>query len=243
MISKAQTKFIKSLQLKKHRKIEQCFIVEGRKSVIEVINSDYHVKALFGTKAFFEENDHLKVSECYEATPAELTKLGTFKSNDSVLAVVKIPMQQDLQLDESKYTLVLDTINDPGNLGTLIRIADWYRVENIIASKETADLYNPKVISATKGSFTHVNMHYLDLEEFLSSVSLPVYSAEMQGENIHAMSFTSGGILLMGNEANGVNPNLQKFVTKKITIPRFGQAESLNVAIATGIILDNIVRG
>ena len=128
-------------------------------------------------------------------------------------------------------------------MGTIIRIADWYGIHKIIASPTTAEVYNPKVISSTKGSFTRVNLYYTDLENYLTQYSGAVYGALMDGENVHSMAFETGGLIVMGNESNGISDVVQKKISHKITIPRFGQAESLNVAIATAVICDNLRRG
>lgn len=242
MISKSLAKFIKSLQLKKHRKAEQCFIVEGEKSVIEVIASDFTIRLVVGTESFFEQTDINHSIEKHISSQSVLESLGTFKTNNKALAVVEIPSTDKMNLDTKGYTLLLDDINDPGNLGTIIRLADWYGISQIVASLNTADLYNPKVISATKGSFTRVNIHYADLSVMINQYQLPVYAAAMQGANVHHMQFADNGFLLMGNEANGVSQSLSGKVDHFITIPKYGKAESLNVAMATGIILDNIKR-
>jgi TrmH family RNA methyltransferase len=137
---------------------------------------------------------------------------------------------------------MLDDVRDPGNLGTIIRTADWYGVTTIIASEETADTYNAKVIQSSMGSFTRVHMYYTNLENYLRQTTLPVLGAFLDGENVHSCAFGEGGILVIGNEANGISPAVENFVTQRITIPRIGGAESLNAAIATAVILDNIRR-
>ena len=147
-----------------------------------------------------------------------------------------------LNIKEGEFIIALDDIRDPGNLGTIIRTADWYGIHTIIASEETADFYNPKVISSTMGSFTRVNVHYEDLQNFLSKTHRKIYGAFLQGRSIHHESFASGGIILIGNESRGISKPLEKLVTDRITIPRFGHAESLNAAIATAVICDNIRR-
>jgi TrmH family RNA methyltransferase len=155
---------------------------------------------------------------------------------------VKQKINKSPEIKKNEVVIVLDEIKDPGNLGTIIRIADWYGIDNIVASKNTVDFYNPKVITATKGSFTRVNMFYTDLNDFLSKTKLPILGAFLNGENIHETKFPVSGILVMGNESNGVSKEIEILITKKITIPAYGKAESLNVAIATAIILDNWKR-
>ncbi len=245
MLTKNQAKLIKSLADKKNRVETGLFLVEGAKSVIELLNSDFEIDLILTTDEFFAKHgeqirDWSKEFEIVKQD--EIEKVGTLETNDSALAVVK---QKSNTAPETKSTgiiLALDEIKDPGNLGTIIRIADWYGVKNIVASKNTVDFYNPKVIAASKGSFTRVNMFYTDLKEFLPQTKLSILGAYMEGVNIHETKFPSNGILLMGNESNGVNSELEKFITEKITIPSFGHAESLNVAIATAVILDNWKR-
>ena len=195
------------------------------------------------TDEFFEKygeqiRDRSKEFEIVKQDKIE--KVGTLETNDSALAVVK---QKSNIAPETKNTgviLALDEIKDPGNLGTIVRIADWYGVKNIIASKNTVDFYNPKVIAASKGSFTRVNMFYTDLAEFLPQAKLPVLGAYMDGVDVHQIKFPANGILLMGNESNGMFKRIRKISnTDKITISAYGGAESLNVAIATAVILDN----
>ena len=165
-----------------------------------------------------------------------------FATNDSAIALVKQKENKTFEIKKDEIILALDEIKDPGNLGTIIRIADWYGIKNIVASKETVDFYNPKVITATKGSFTRVNIFYTDIKNFLSEQKMPILGAFLNGENIHETKFPSHGILVMGNESNGINGEIEKLITEKITIPSYGKAESLNVAIATAVIFDNWKR-
>jgi RNA methyltransferase, TrmH family len=242
MLSKANIKFIKSLQVKKYRKQEQCFVVEGAKSVQELLDSDFEVRTVYGTSKFLSTARIPSSVKIEEASEAELASAGEFQSNNTVLAIAKIKPNITVTVDNGEFALVLDDIRDPGNLGTVIRTADWYGVTKIIASEETADFYNSKVITSTMGSFTRVKMFYTDLSAYLSQVVAPVFGAYLQGENVHRKSFAGGGYILIGNESRGIAEELEKFVTEKITIPKFGGAESLNAAIATAVILDNIRR-
>jgi TrmH family RNA methyltransferase len=242
MLSKANVKYIKSLQVKKYRKQEQCFIVEGAKSVLELLNSDFEVLMLFGTQDFLKNVSVPSNVELNEVTEKELDSLGEFQTNNAALAVAKFKDNSDLDISANEFGLVLDDIRDPGNLGTIIRTADWYGISKIIASTETADFYNPKVISATMGSFTRVNLFYTSLDEYLSKTKLKVYGAYLGGKNVHDVDFGGTGLIVIGNESRGINPSLEKFISDKITIPRYGQAESLNAAIATAIICDNLRR-
>lgn len=244
MLTKNQAKLIKSLGDKKNRVELGLFLVEGEKSVSELLDSDFKIELLLSTQTFFDKYGEKirEKSKSYEITnQSEIEKVGTFETNDSAIAIVKQKTNNEPKISE-EIILVLDEIKDPGNLGTIIRIADWYGIKNIVASKNTVDFYNPKVITATKGSFTRVKIFYTDLNSFLSETKLPILGAFLNGENIHETKFPSNGILIMGNESNGINKEIEKFVTKKITIPSHGKAESLNVAIATAIILDNWVK-
>ncbi len=242
MISKATTKFIKSLQLKKYRKLERLFVVEGEKSVLEALNSDFKVRQVLGTERFLKGHESLLCRvEHAEVTGKVLASLGSFVTNKAALAIVEMKENRFKEFPPG-YSLALDGINDPGNLGTIIRIADWYGIKQVVASRETADVYNPKVIAATKGSFSRVNIYYTSLENFLPTVDLPIYGAFMTGENVHNIQFQPSGILLMGSEANGISGQVEQNVSHKITIPKYGQAESLNVAMATAVLCDNITR-
>ncbi len=244
MLSKARIKFIKSLQLKKYRKQEQCFVVQGEKSVLETLQAGLEVQQLLATPGFIERNAHALTyyrGEVLTVKADELAALGEYNSNDASLAIVKIPANE-LPQTFTGFSLMLDDIRDPGNLGTMIRTADWYGIETILASEETADVYNSKVIQASMGSFTRVRVFYIDLKEFLTSNKRPVYGTFLQGESVHTHRFGSEGIIVIGNEANGISPEVAKFVTQKITIPAFGKAESLNAAIATAVVLDNLRR-
>lgn len=244
MLTKNQAKLIKSLNDKKNRVELGLFIVEGEKSILELLDSNFEIELLLSTQTFFDKYGEKirEKSKSYEITnQSEIEKVGTFETNDSAIAIVKQKTNDEPEISDG-IILALDEIKDPGNLGTIIRIADWYGIKNIISSKNTVDFYNPKVITATKGSFTRVNIFYTDLNEFIPKTKLPVLGAFLNGKNIHETKFPSNGILLMGNESNGINKNIENLVTKKITIPSYGKAESLNVAIATAIILDNWVK-
>jgi len=243
MLSKNQIKLIKSLQDKKDRKESGLFLVEGAKNTLEVLNSDFQITELFITEEFLNKNNVVLKNINYTlATQDELEKAGSLESNDSAIVVIKQKDNSVLKIENTEIIIALDEIKDPGNLGTIIRIADWYGIKKIVASTNTADFYNPKVISATKGSFIRVQIFYTDLKQFLTETKMPILGAFLDGENIHKLNFPKAGILLMGNESKGISPEIEKEVTQKITIPAFGKAESLNVAIATAVILDNWKR-
>lgn len=245
MLSKNTVKFIKSLHHKKFRKQESAFFVEGAKNVTELLLSNYTVSHLLCTEKYIEENASLLTGFTgikIDVKPKELSSLGTFSTNDQALAVAKIKENKSLSLDKDQLILALDDVRDPGNLGTIIRIADWYGIKKLLLSKNTADVYNPKVLNASMGSFTRLSFEYVDLFEKLTASKLPVYGAFLEGDNVHHLENLATGILLMGNESNGISGQLEKIVTQKLTIPAFGKAESLNVAIATAVLCDNLKR-
>ncbi|HEY3405225.1 MAG TPA: RNA methyltransferase [Ohtaekwangia sp.] len=240
MLSKAKIKFIKSLQVKKYRKQEQCFVVQGAKSVRELLASDFEVLTLLGTPDFLSGIKGNDKCEIWEVSEKELSELGEYQSNDAAFAIARMKPNHEFKVTDSEYVIVLDDIRDPGNLGTIIRTADWYGISKIVASEETADFYNPKVISATMGSFTRIEILYADLISYLAGKDHSIYGAFLDGQNVHHTEFGRGGFLLIGNESKGISASLEKLVTNKITIPRYGKAESLNAAIATAVICDNI---
>lgn len=243
MLTKQTVKFTKSLQIKKFRRLYNQFIIEGEKSVLEVLTSDITVHKLLVTPYFQNKykKELIHFSDRIEvAGDNELDSVGTLQTNDSAIALCEIKNVVRPKQFSSEWVLVLDNVNDPGNLGTIIRIADWYGISSIVCSEDTADVYNPKVINSSKGSFLRVNVYYEDLTDFLANQNIEVYGADLQGENIHKTTFPAGGILVMGNEAHGISDGVKKYITKTITIPQYGQAESLNVGIATAICCDRI---
>ncbi|MDB5031130.1 MAG: methyltransferase [Mucilaginibacter sp.] len=171
-------------------------------------------------------------------------KISSLKTAPDVIAVVKIPQWPGLNYNmlNKKFSIVLDSIQDPGNMGTIIRTADWFGIDHIICSEDCVEVYNPKVVQATMGSLSRINVHYVDLPAVLSQINLPVYGALLDGENIYNTNFGSEGLVVMGNEGNGLSEEVKQLVNKAITIPRAGNAESLNVAIATAIFCSEINR-
>ncbi len=244
MLSKRLIKYFKSLQLKKYRRQERKFLVEGAKGVTELLKSGLEVEYLLLTADFRTELEtvvSLK-GEVLDVSEKELIQVGTFQSNNAGLAVASMPEEQALSLDENELVLALDDIRDPGNLGTILRIADWYGITRVICSKECADVFNPKVVNASMGSFSRIQVWYEELEGFLKETSLPVYGALLEGDNIYQTELKTSGILLMGNESKGIQPDLIPYITQPVHIPRRGGAESLNVSVATAVILDNFFR-
>lgn len=245
MLNKNTVKFIKTLRQKKFRQEENSFFVEGAKNVTEVLRSDFKVSHLLYTDKFATGHQEL-IQACegekYQVNAKTLESLGLFKTNEYALAVAEIKENKPFLVNKAEMAIVLDDINDPGNLGTIIRIADWYGINKIIMSPQTADFYNPKVLNSSMGSFTRVSFFYTELEDYLSDCKVPIYGAFLKGENIHHLELKPEGIVLMGSESHGVSEKLWPLVSRKLTIPSFGGAESLNVAIATAVICDNLRR-
>jgi TrmH family RNA methyltransferase len=246
MISKSLSKYIQSLHQKKYRHELAAFLVEGAINVLELCASDYQIEVVLVTESFYKENAPLldKQRVRLEMVSADdLKRVGSLVVNDTALAVVKTKENRFLGADPNEFVLVLDDIRDPGNLGTILRIADWYGIRKLICSLSTADVYNPKVISASKGSFTRVAWYYCDLKMYLAEQAQgPVYGAFLDGASVHSLDFGKAGYIVMGNEANGISAEVEELVSQRITIPRYGAAESLNVGIATAIICDNLRR-
>lgn len=238
-------KLIKELHDRKGRAEHRLFLVEGEVSVLEFLQSDYRLHSLVASGEFLADHGD-KVSKAAENTfqvkKDEVEKLGTLSSNDKAIGIFHQKEIRPFKM-ENEIVLALSDVNDPGNLGTIIRIADWYGIAKIVASKNTVDVYNPKVVSATKGSFARVQVYYDDLAGFLDRhKGVPVLGADLSGESVHSYAFPERGILLMGSESHGISPELESLITQKVTIPRYGGAESLNVGIATAIVLDNWKR-
>jgi len=231
VITKNQIKFIKSLSLKKNRIKEQLFIAEGEKVVSELLRSDFEIKNIYATKEWKVSNDNIT-----QISNAELQRISNLKSPNKVLAVVQFKNHKIIKHDG--ITLVLDEINDPGNLGTIIRMCDWFGVKQIICSKNTVDIFNPKVVQSAMGSAFRVQVNYTDLENYLSDIKTPIYGAFMDGENLKEVKIPKSAHLVMGNEANGISAEINKLITDKVAIKNIGKsAESLNVAVATSILL------
>jgi TrmH family RNA methyltransferase len=245
MLSKSQISLLTSLQHKKFRREHGFFLVEGYKSVIEFISSGYQVDSIYHTPAIAPKMLNLsRKINFQEISIKDIEKISTLKTPQEVIGLIKIPIWATLNYNslKKKFSLVLDSIQDPGNMGTIIRTADWFGITDIICSEDTVDVYNPKVVQATMGSLARVNVHYASLEEVLPQTGLPIFGAMLDGENIYNSNFGTEGLLIMGNEGNGISPAIERLITTKITIPRAGKAESLNVAIATAILCSEIKR-
>ena len=237
-LSKNHLKLITSLSQKKYRHKYKLFIVEGIKVVQEFLNSSYELEILFSTESSFSYLDSF-----IEVSEQELKKISSLKTPNKVIALFKIPVEKNSS--PSGLIVALDAINDPGNLGTIIRLCDWFGIDQLLCSKETVDCYNTKVVQSSMGSLTRVAISYIDLKEYLISVSIPVFIADMDGDNIYEMKPPTSAVLVMGNEANGISNSIKQIVSTKITIPRYGNSqltESLNVATATAILLSEFRR-
>ena len=214
ILSNNHQKLITSLSQKKYRQKHQLFIAEGVKVVRELLESSFELEIIFSTESEFSSLD------CFiQVSDQELKKISSLKTPNKVLALFKIPSQK--KVNSSGLIVALDTINDPGNLGTIIRLCDWFGVEQLVCSQDTVDCYNSKVVQATMGSLARVSISYLNLSEYLQTVSIPIFIADMDGVNIHKSKLPASAILVMGNEANGVSDGLKQLISNKISIPRY----------------------
>jgi len=240
MVTKNQIKRIKSLHQKKYRKEHQLFIAEGVKVIRELLQSSFVLEHLYVTDTL---DFGVPADLITQISTEDLKKMSALATTPNCLAVFHCLENQ--VVDFSDWVVVLDDIRDPGNLGTIIRLCDWFGIRHLVCSPETVDVYNPKVIQATMGSVSRVNIEYRDLRDLLQSVEVPIYGTFLGGENIYEMKDIQPGIIVMGNEANGISSEIEQLVSRKITIPRFGdlqQTESLNVAMATSIVLSEFRR-
>ncbi|WP_304036200.1 TrmH family RNA methyltransferase [Mesonia mobilis] len=239
MLSKGQIKLINSLSQKKYRQKNALFVAEGIKVIKELLNSNFELERLFSeADLFFTENNKMQLLEANELK--KITKLATAQT---ALALFKIPQKKQTITED--FIVALDGVRDPGNLGTIIRLCDWFGVKQLLCSKDTVDCYNEKVVQATMGSIARVEVIYGDLAEEISKLDLPVFGTFMNGENIYESSLSFKGILVLGNEANGISDEIKQLSKHQISIPQFGETkntESLNVATATAILLSEFKR-
>lgn len=240
MISKSKIKYIRSLELKKHRNEYKSFVAEGNKLIADIMPY-FTCEILVARSSWLATQGDICVGEFIEANNDEINKVSFLKTPQDVLAVFKQPTHDITEINTQKQLIIaLDGVQDPGNLGTIIRIADWFGIEHIVCSSDTVDAYSPKVIQATMGAIARVKVHYTDLGIFLNEQQTPIYGTFLDGENMYDKELTNHGIIIMGNEGNGIRQSTEKQVTEKLYIPNFPQtretSESLNVAIATSII-------
>ena len=239
MLSKNQVKLIQKLHHKKYRNELNLFIVEGKKSINEFLQAGYTPQLLIATEAFTTNVPQHLITL---VSKDELRKVSTLQNPDEGLAVFEQPKHKGI-LQEG-VIVALDNVQDPGNLGTIIRLCDWFGVETLLCNTQTVDCYNPKVVQASMGSLTRVAVHYLDLAAFLTTTALPVYTMDLEGENLYTATFPKDCILILGNEANGISSEVRALSNEVITIPRFSKhqrTESLNVAMAGAIILSEVM--
>lgn len=241
MLSKNKIKYIRSLELKKNRKEEQVFVAEGHKLVGDLLGH-FSCRLLVATPSWMERNPKAQANEMIEVTPDELTRASLQKTPQEVLAIFEQPSYPiQPEIATHSLCLALDDIQDPGNLGTIIRLADWFGIEDIFCSQGTVDVYNPKTIQATMGALARVKLHYCHLPSLIASLeNVPIYGTFLDGDNMYDKPLSSHGIIVMGNEGNGVSAEVAKLVNERLYIPNYPPqretSESLNVAMATGII-------
>ncbi|HRH57222.1 MAG TPA: RNA methyltransferase [Chitinophagales bacterium] len=234
MLSQLDIKRINALKIKKYRTKYSEFIAEGDKIIKELIDEGLEVVHIYAM------NDVFNHERCNVVTEKELNKITALQHHYNSLAVFKLP-EKEMQINNNEWVVLLDDIQDPGNMGTIIRTCDWFGIQKIICSDGCVDAYNPKVVQASMASVGRVQITEADLENIITENKLPVYGAVLNGKNYHEQSFTQKGFILIGNEGHGINKILQEKITFPITIPKTGKAESLNAAIATALILDKLV--
>ncbi|MFD2286565.1 RNA methyltransferase [Pedobacter petrophilus] len=245
MLSKSQISFIKSLHQKKFRKESGLFLVEGIKSIKEFITSNYQIDTIYYVSEQYQLLPKLPANiTLFEVNNAELSKISTLQMPQGFLALVKTPETKPVSKKalKNKFTLVLDGIQDPGNMGTIIRTADWFGFENIICSLDTVEAYNPKTVQATMGSLARVNIFYEELPTFLANIDIPVFGALLDGQSIYKTQWGDEGLIILGNEGKGISAEVIEKINQPVTIPRVGRAESLNVAVSAAIFCTEIVR-
>lgn len=238
MLIKKDIKLIRSLKLKKHRQFNEMFVVEGRKSIHEFIDNGFHLIKLFSVNEKYFKGKAIKILK------SDLKKISFLNNPDDHLALFKIPASK--KIDYSNLILAFDNINDPGNLGTIIRTCDWFGIKDIICSKNSVDCFNPKVVQSAMGSLSRLNITYLDLENLISKQSLKTYGTFISGNPIYEFkNELKNGIIVFGNEANGISPKIEKLIEFKLTIPRSDDRlypESLNLSSSVAIVLSELFR-
>lgn len=241
MISKNQIKYIQSLQHKKQRNEVGCFVAEGHKLVSDLLPA-FDCEWLVATEEWFSNHPKMEANVVVTADKDDIRKASSLTTPQDVIAIFRKPtFDLNTQNIDSQLTLALDCIQDPGNLGTIIRLADWFGIEHIICSLDSVDVYNPKTIQATMGALARVKVHYVNLTEFLTQhQELPLYGTFLDGEDLYQTNLTAHGIVIMGNEGNGISPEIAKLISNRLYIPNFPAgsetSESLNVGVATAII-------
>jgi len=249
MLSTNELKFLRSLQQKKYRKEYQQFLVEGTKSVLEVLQSDYAVKEVYATQQWLDKHPDFSM-EVYLVSPKECERISSFTTSPEVFALVKMKEEEVFPADKYKKILLLDGIKDAGNFGTIIRTLDWFGIHGVVCSEDTVELYNPKTIQASMGSFTRVNVFYRDLNTFIleNKDNYTFFGTFMEGENIRNTVFPEYSAIVLGSESIGISDKIVNLINEKISIPRGecenekNKAESLNVSLATAIVCYELAR-
>jgi len=241
MISKNNLKFVHQLEQKKYRRKEGVFVAEGPKVVGDLMTAGVVPRMLFAVEEWIKKE---QTEYAQEVTEEELRKLSFLQHPQQVLGVFEIPASSTCNsISDNRLYLALDGVQDPGNLGTIIRLADWFGINTIFCSEDTADVWNPKVIQATMGSIARVEVVYTDLKQLIVQANMPIYGTLLDGQNIYEQELTKYGIIVMGNEGNGISPEIRQLITNKLLIPKFQEGpESLNVAIATAITCSEFKR-
>ena len=242
MLSKNQLKRLRSLQRKKERINTGLFVVEGTKIVNELLQNSVSFSELYATKSWFKNNStYLAKTNCFEIDEKDLAQISTLKTPNEILLVLKQKSEVDFEtVQQESIVLALDSINDPGNLGTIIRLADWFGVQHILCTSNTVDQYNPKAVQSAMGSIDKVQLHYGDLPQMLSKLKKHcIYGSDLNGSSIYSTDFTGQTVLVMGSESHGISDEVLGCIQQKITIPTFSKSgiDSLNVATATAIVL------
>jgi TrmH family RNA methyltransferase len=247
MLSKNKIKFIRSLEIKKFRNESACFLAEGNKLVADILPF-FECECLIAKSSWLATQGDIRTKELIVAEENDLEKASLLKTPQDVLAVFRQPQYNpDNEALKNELSLVLDGIQDPGNMGTIIRLADWFGIKRLICSPDTVDVYNPKTVQATMGAIARVKVFYTSLPDWLSEIKdIPVYGAFLEGNNIYKESLSPSGLIVMGNEGNGISPSVKKLITHKLYIPNYPpeaeSTESLNVAVATAIICSEFRR-
>lgn len=249
MITQNNIKFINSLSKKKFRDSNQLFIAEGDKLVADLLNNNYPIDKIYATKEWINHNITKHKIEIIETNIQYLKKVTQLKTAPQIIALCKIKPSNTLLINpEDELVIALDNIQDPGNLGTIIRLADWFGIRNIVCSNETVDVYNPKVVQATMGAIARVNVNYTELADFLNNTNkkVPIYGTFLDGDDIYKSKLSKNGIIIMGNEGQGISSLISKLINKRLLIPNFSDnqdtSESLNVSMATAITLSEFKR-
>jgi len=239
-LTKARIKWVNSLHHKKTRDTEKCFVVEGEKMVMEGL--EYfgdHLLNLYVLNAHFEEIPKEFLPQTVVVNERELGQLSELKTPNKFVAVFRKPAP--IEQAES-FTIVLDGVQDPGNMGTILRLADWYNIKSIVCSSDTVDVYNSKVVQASMGAIFRIDVQYTNLLTFLENANRPIYGALLNGNNYREVQYAKNGLLVMGNEGSGIRTEIQSLISTSVTIPKYGRAESLNVGTATAILLAEIIQ-